>query len=97
MIQKFFSGAALAAGILFAGQIDLAAAAPMVPALSGTGVQGIAIQEAAWQCGPRRCVWVPGYRGPIPGYARTWGPPTFPNCYWKRGLLGKWKYKCDDD
>ncbi len=53
------------------------------------------VQRAAWRCGPRRCWWAPGYVGVIPNYAQTWGPPHSPNCYWRRGLLGNWKYKCD--
>ena len=88
---------ALAAGFLFASHAGPVESAPIIPTLSGATQQAGPIQEAAWQCGPRRCVWVPGYRGPIPDYARAWGAPTFPHCHWKRGLLGKWKYKCDDD
>jgi hypothetical protein len=92
MTNKF----ALTAVFLFVS-LGLVKAAPIMPSLSGATQQSSEIRNAAWQCGPRRCVWVPNYRGPIPDYARAWGAPTLPHCYWKRGVLGKWKYKCDDD
>ena len=97
MTKVFFLSTAIAAAVLFAGQTTPVEAAPLGPIQSGNGAQTSVIQEAAWQCRGRRCNWVPNYWGPVPGYARSWGPPRFPHCYWKKGLLGNWKYKCDND
>lgn len=97
MTKSLFLSTALAAGLAMAGHTTPAEAAPRVPAPAPLTAQDALVQDAAWSCGPRRCVWMPGFRGPIPGYARTWGPPHAPGCHWKRGLLGKWKYKCDND
>ena len=88
---------ALGVVVLAAGYATPVEAASVGPVASGSPVQANVVQKAAWDCRGRRCTWLPGYRGPIPGYARTWGPPRFPHCYWKKGLLGRWKYKCDDD
>lgn len=96
MTRTLLLSAALGTGVLFAGSAIAVNAAPLGPALTGAPVQAKTIQKAAWQCNGRRCTWVPGYWGPVPDYARSWAPPRFPNCYWKQGLLGRWKYKCND-
>ncbi|HUW73639.1 MAG TPA: hypothetical protein VMW05_06360 [Methyloceanibacter sp.] len=95
MQKTLFLSAALAAGLMFAGSPQPAEAAPLAPPPAPGATHGALVQDAAWSCGPRRCVWVPGYRGPVPGYARAWTAPLYPNCYWKRGLLGNWRQKCD--
>jgi hypothetical protein len=96
MTKTLFFSTALAAGLMLAGSLQPAAAAPSAPALGHAAGQGNLVENAAWSCGPRRCTWVPGYRGPVPGYALRWGPPRYTHCYWKRGILGNWKQKCDD-
>jgi hypothetical protein len=50
--------------------------------------------KADWLCGPDQCVWVTYNVVNVPAYAVTWAPPTSPNCYWKQGLFGRWKYIC---
>jgi hypothetical protein len=94
--KSLFLSTALAAGLAFAGSMQPAAAAPSAPAIDQGASQSALVTNAAWSCGPRRCVWVPGVTGPIPRYAMNWGAPPYPNCYWKRGILGNWKQKCDD-
>jgi hypothetical protein len=37
----------------------------------------------AWMCGPRRCVWRPGWRGVVPRWA-VWGPPRIVGCFYER-------------
>ncbi len=96
MTKSLFLSTALAAGLAFAGSMQPAAAAPSAPAIDQGASQSALVTNAAWSCGPRRCVWVPGVTGPIPRYAMNWGAPPYPNCYWKRGILGNWKQKCDD-
>jgi len=96
MANSLFLSTAIAGGLLLAAPAPSAEAAPAVPPPAPLEAQSALIQDAAWSCGPRRCVWVPGFRGPVPGYATGWGPPAYPNCYWKRGILGNWKHKCDD-
>ena len=97
MLRGFFVSTALAAGLMAAGSTFAAQAAPAVTAAFGQGIATNSIvQKAGWQCGPRRCNWVPNYWGVAPGFALGWGAPMRRNCYWKRGLLGNWKQKCDD-
>jgi hypothetical protein len=95
MQKTLFLSTALVAGLMVAGSQQPAEAAPMAPAPVPGATHGVLV-DAAWSCGPRRCDWVPGFRGPVPGYAMRWAPPLYPHCYWKRGLLGNWKQKCDD-
>lgn len=97
MLRGFFVSTALAAGLVVAGSSFSAQAAPAVGPGLGEGLATSSmVQKAGWQCGPRRCNWVPNFFGVAPSYALGWGPPMRPNCYWKRGLLGNWKQKCDD-
>jgi hypothetical protein len=49
--------------------------------------------KAEWLCGENRCVWV-SYDVDEPAYACTWGPPVRPSCFWKQGILGRWKMIC---
>jgi hypothetical protein len=52
--------------------------------------------NAVWVCGPAQCVWDPtpdvGYV--VPGYATAWAAPVYPGCFWRRGLLGRWRMVC---
>jgi len=50
--------------------------------------------KADWLCGADQCVWVTYNVVSVPAYAVTWAPPTNPNCYWKQGIFGRWKYIC---
>jgi hypothetical protein len=49
--------------------------------------------KAEWLCGPDQCVWVT-YDVDEPVFALAWGPPIYPTCYWKQGILGRWKMIC---
>ena len=49
--------------------------------------------KAEWLCGPDQCVWVT-YDVDEPAFALAWGPPIYPTCYWKQGILGRWKMIC---
>jgi hypothetical protein len=49
--------------------------------------------KAEWLCSPNRCVWVT-YDVDEPAFAVAWGPPVRPSCYWRQGLLGRWKMVC---
>ena len=49
--------------------------------------------KADWLCGPDRCVWVE-YDVVEPLYALSWAPPVMPSCFWKQGILGRWKMIC---
>lgn len=95
MAKGVYLSLALAAGLLFVSHTDRAEAAVAAPALKQGMAQSSAVEEVRWRCGPRRCWWTPGYVGVVPGFALGWGPPDRPDCYWKRGILGNWKYKCD--
>lgn len=66
------------------GSLSASALALPTPLHAEAGI----VQDAAWACGPRRCAWVPGYRGPIPGFARAWGPPLNPALLLEARLVG---------
>ncbi len=95
MTNSLFLSTALAGGLMLAAPVPSANAAPSAPALAPNAAQSGLVEKAAWSCGPRRCVWVPGFAGPVPDYAFGWGPPASPDCYWRRGPLGNWKHKCN--
>ncbi|GLK84007.1 hypothetical protein [Ancylobacter defluvii] len=70
-----------------------------MPALAtAPAVQAVTpgIEPVRWVCGPWRCVWRPNYPGYWyqPPYARGWGPPVRPACYWHRGWGGGWVHTC---
>jgi hypothetical protein len=50
--------------------------------------------KADWLCGADQCVWVTYNVVNVPAYAVTWAPPANPNCFWKQGFWGRWKYIC---
>ena len=92
MSRTLLVGSVLAAGLFFAGQP--AQAVTPLPALNAMGAS--AVEKVVWVCGPVQCVWDPtphaGYLAP--SYAATWQAPLYPGCYWKRGLLGRWRMVC---
>ena len=51
--------------------------------------------KAAWVCGPDECVWVQQHvHVVVPSFAVTWGPPIRSNCFWRRGIFGRWRFVC---
>lgn len=80
------------------------------PAAAGVAVPSLAAPAAAvdlvappaplaenvrWVCGPWRCFWRPNWtHWYVPPYARAWGPPVRPNCYWRRTWGGAWVHVC---
>lgn len=51
--------------------------------------------KANWVCGPDECVWVQQHvHVVVPSFAVTWGPPVRPNCFWRRGIFGRWRFIC---
>jgi hypothetical protein len=50
--------------------------------------------NADWLCGPVRCVWVHHHVASVPAFATGWPAPIHPNCFWKHGILGRWKSIC---
>jgi hypothetical protein len=73
----------IAAGLLATSFAYPAGAVVLGPetasALAGNATSAI---QVAWVCGPRRCVWRPGWRGPVPRFA-IWGPPRLPGCVYE--------------
>ncbi|GAB4064749.1 hypothetical protein GCM10028812_04900 [Ancylobacter sonchi] len=91
------------------GSLALAATLGLgTPAQAGVAMPALAVAPAAaaatlpgiepvrWVCGPWRCVWRPNYPAGwyVPPYARGWGPPVRPACYWHRGWGGGWVHSC---
>ena len=95
MLSQTLSRSLVAAtALLLAVDATPAEAAVSAPAPGLRVAQGSLAEHAAWTCGPQKCVWVPGYLGGVPAFARGWAPPRYADCYWKRRLSGKWKYRC---
>ena len=71
---------------------------PADAAVSGPGAAAALVGTSdstttvAWFCGPRRCVWRPGWRGVVPRWA-IWGPPRLPGCFYERRRIG-WVEVC---
>ncbi|MCK0206981.1 hypothetical protein MWN33_02930 [Starkeya koreensis] len=90
-------GAFSAAG-LASGGAEAAVASPTlgaaVPALPGTA-STLPVENVRWVCGPWRCVWRPNWNyWYVPPYARGWGPPVRPGCFWRRNWGGAWVHVC---
>ncbi len=49
--------------------------------------------KAEWLCGEDRCVWVT-WDVDEPAFALAWGPPPRPSCFWRQGILGRWRMVC---
>lgn len=71
--------------------------------LAGSVVAAVAFAaagpaSAAWVCGPELCTWVnhpvTTVVTPPPPEAAAWPAPALPNCFWKKGFFGRWKYIC---
>ena len=82
----------LAAGALLAAPQALAA--PLSAPATGAGLNTSLAEKVGWKCGPLRCVWVPNYTGRIPPRAPDLGEPLYPGCYWRRGILTRWRMIC---
>ncbi|MGU3492876.1 hypothetical protein ACLBXM_02435 [Xanthobacteraceae bacterium A53D] len=77
--------AAALVGTLAFGTLSASAASPISPpAAPMSAATAPLVEQVAWVCGPNRCNWVAGRRGPVPRWARGWGPPPRPGCYWAR-------------
>lgn len=90
--------AALAAAPLVGSGLDLsdkAEAAVAMPALGTAPTLAAEAETVRWVCGPWRCSWRPNWNNwYVPPYARAWGPPVAPNCYWRRNWGGAWVHIC---
>jgi hypothetical protein len=60
----------------------------------GAAIAGIpeTTTPVRWVCGPYRCRWRAGWRGPVRPWA-VWGPPRFPGCYYEK-RRGAWIEVC---
>jgi hypothetical protein len=88
-----FGLAALA--LLIGLQANAAQAAIASPALVAAAAQQAPdITAVRWVCGPLRCVWRPGFRGPAHPWAAGWGAPRHANCVWERTRGGPWVEIC---
>lgn len=82
-------------GIATPGLSGKAEAAVALPALGTAPTLAPAAENIRWACGPWRCVWRPNWNYYyVPPYARAWGPPVAPNCYWRRNWGGAWAHVC---
>jgi len=79
-----------AAGASDAGASSAGASGPGV----GAAIAGIpeTTTPVRWVCGPYRCRWRAGWRGPVRPWA-VWGPPRFPGCYYEK-RRGAWIEVC---
>jgi hypothetical protein len=85
--------ASMMAGLLIAALSSSADAAVMGPRGARSMTEALeGATSIAWVCGPRRCVWRPGWRGVVPRWA-TWGPPRLRGCFYERRPRG-WVEVC---
>lgn len=84
-----------ASGVAVPGLGDKAEAAVAMPALGTAPTLAPAAENVRWVCGFWRCGWRPNWRyWYVPPYARAWGPPVAPNCFWRRNWGGGWVHIC---
>ncbi len=87
-----FGAATLAAAGLGGSPAQAGVAGPTL----GTAVPSIQLTEnVRWVCGVWHCWWRPNWTyGVVPPYARAWGPPDRPGCFWRRNWGGGWSHIC---
>lgn len=103
-LRKIMLGATLALGTLAAlgaGKAEAGVAMPAVTmpaAVAAIDVVAPSVplaENVRWVCGPWRCAWRPNWNyWYVPPYARGWGPPVRPGCFWRRGWGGGWVHVC---
>lgn len=94
-MRSYLIGAAIALSVVGFGAGGAAQASPASPGTAAAAEALAPAPEAVrWICGAYRCVWQPGGRGVVPPYARGWGPPRRPGCFWSkvRGPGGVWRW-----
>lgn len=89
-----FTAAGLASGTAEAGVATPGLATPSAVAADTLAPSAALTENVAWVCGPFRCFWRPNYNWYVPPYARGWGAPVRPNCYWRRTWGGGWVHVC---
>jgi hypothetical protein len=82
---------ALVVGMQVSGA-EAAIASPALAAAAATLAPDVT--SVRWVCGPLRCVWRPGHRGPLHPWASGWGAPRHANCVWERVRGGPWVEIC---
>lgn len=101
-LRRVVFAAALAFVAFTAGGLGSAEAGVATPGLATPAAAAVDVlapsasltEHVNWVCGPFRCFWRPNYSWYVPPYARGWGPPLRPNCYWRRGWGGGWAHIC---
>lgn len=95
-LRKTLLGAALGAATLAAAGLGSPAQAAVAGPALGTAVPSIQLTEnVRWVCGVWHCWWRPNWTyGNVPAYARAWGPPERPGCFWRRNWGGGWTHVC---
>ncbi|MGQ3675553.1 hypothetical protein ACT6QH_08685 [Xanthobacter sp. TB0139] len=55
----------------------------------------LSAEPVGWVCRQNRCTWDPNFRGRVPSYARSWGPPRNNSCRWERvrDRSGDWRWR----
>lgn len=91
-----FAAAGLGAGKAEAGVVMPAVTMPAAVAALDVVAPSVPLAEnVRWVCGPWRCAWRPNWNyWYVPPYARAWGPPVNPGCYWRRTWGGGWVHVC---
>jgi hypothetical protein len=92
VLKSILTASVIATGLVVAAASSPASAGIMAPDLGKAGTSPLV--QVHWKCGPWACHWVPNYRGPIHPYARHWGPPRRPGCWWHRNYYGRWIAVC---
>lgn len=96
-LRRLGLAAVLALGMLAAPALTggAAQAAVATPALGAAPTLAPVTETVRWVCGPWRCAWRPNFRyWYVPPYARAWGPPVAPGCFWRRNGWNNWVHIC---
>ncbi|MDQ0511264.1 hypothetical protein [Ancylobacter amanitiformis] len=95
--KSLFAAALALAALGVTGMAGTPAQAGVAGPVLGTALPAAAplTENVRWVCGPWRCAWRPNYTNwYVPPYARAWGPPVRPDCFWRRNWGGAWVHVC---
>ena len=93
VIKTVFVSSVLATTLLFIGPEAKATLVPTTLTMHGV-VPSSLVEKASWLCGTDKCVWVHHHVAVVPAFAAAWPAPINPNCFWRRGVFGRWRFVC---
>ncbi|HUU25100.1 MAG TPA: hypothetical protein VMW68_05990 [Methyloceanibacter sp.] len=62
-------------------------------ALAAASLFAVTPAKAEWLCAGDTCRWV-AWDVDEPDFALGWPDPPRASCFWRQGILGRWKFIC---